>query len=71
MKTKLKHKFKIGQKVVFRHSLSNIIYEVYAIQLYKKGRIGYNVHYDTTHEIADEYQLKKYKQTIIWLQTKE
>lgn len=71
MQTKLKHKFKIGQKVEFRHSINNFIYEVYSIQLYKRGRVWYNIHFDTTHEIADEYQLKKYKPTSIWLQTTE
>lgn len=52
---------------MFKHSQSNSVYSVYSIQLYKKGRIGYNIHYDTTHEAADEYQLKKYKPSIIWL----
>lgn len=62
-------KYKIGQKVQFRHSLNNIVYEVYAIQIYKKGRIGYNIHYDCIHESADEYQIKKYRKVNIWLET--
>lgn len=66
---KIKPKYKIGQKVQFRHSLNNTVYEVYAIQIYKKGRIGYNLYVDSIHEIADEYQIKKYRNVNIWLTT--
>lgn len=66
---KIKNKYKVWDKVRFRHSNSNIVYEVYAIQVYKKWRIWYNLYYDSTHEIADEYQIKKYKKTSIWLTT--
>lgn len=66
---KIKPKYKVGQKVQLRHSLNNIVYEIYAIQIYKKGRIWYNIHVDTSHEIADEYQLKRYRKINIWLTT--
>lgn len=69
--TKKRPKYKIGQKVIFRHSLNNIIYRIYAINIYKGWRIWYNINFDTTYEVVDEYQIKKYRPTNIWLQTKE
>lgn len=61
---KINPKYKIWQKVQFRHSLNNIVYEVYWINIYKKGRIGYNIHVDSSHEIADEYQIKNIEMLI-------
>ena len=64
-------KYKVGDKVQFRHSINNLVYVVYAINIYKDWRVGYNINIDSNYEVADEYQLKKVKKIKIWYATQE
>ncbi len=65
-----KLKFKIGDKVVFKQSIHNIVYRVYSYTVYKNKLVVYSIYTDDTyHSWIYDYQLKKYKKTLIWLTT--